>query len=160
MAQKSLKYCLLLLIALSFAGCAGMKNYGSFEPSKKITQAFETYQINPDLNYYFSGSDVYPNAIMGLNKQYTLDESLWKPVKMTPKKLKSMVDEMKKKSDELDLYLLGWSMRDNTGKEIGVWYSVLFATTAIKMEAENKVDIFRPAQNTYLKHEEGDSKDK
>jgi hypothetical protein len=159
MVVRSLKYCLVLLATLSFAGCAGMggnmRGYGSFEQSREITQAFEAYEVNPELNYYISGSDVYPNAIMGLNKQYKLDEPLWKEVYMTPQKLQDMVQQMRKKSDELDLYLLGWSMRDKTGREIGVWYSVLFATTSIKAEEGNKVVVYRPRQNTYLKHEQG-----
>jgi hypothetical protein len=46
-------------------------------------------------------------------------------------------------------------MRDEGGREIGVWYSVLFATTTVKAEADNKVDVARPPQDTYLKYEGG-----
>ena len=130
-----------------------MKQFGSFEPSKKITQAFETYQVNPDLNYYFSGSDVYPNAIMGLNKRYTLDTPLWQPVSMTPGKLRDMVQWMQQRADELGLYQLGWSMRDEKGHEVGIWYSILSATTSIKIEGNNKVDVARPPQDTYIRYE-------
>ncbi len=159
MMARSFKYGMLSLVALSLIGCAGLsahtRQYGSFEPNKKITQAFEAYQVNPDLNYYTSGSDVYPNAIMGLKKNYTLETSLWKPVSLTPEKLRDMVQGMQQKADELNLYLLGWSMRDEGGREIGVWYSILFATTSIKVEANNKADIYRPPQDTYIKYEGG-----
>jgi len=92
MVSKSLRFVVLLLLALSTAACAGMmvKNYGSFEPDRGILKAFEGYQVNPNLNYYVSGSDVHPNAIMGLNKKFTLEESLWKKVEMTPEKLPTL----------------------------------------------------------------------
>ncbi len=159
MSAGSLKHSLLLLVFLSWAGCAGLsadlKQYGSFEPNREIEWAFETYQVNPNLNYYFSGSDGYPNAIMGLDKQYTLDEPLWKPVAMTPEKLRALVGGMQLKTHELNLYLRGWSMRDDKGREIGVWYSILFATTTVKVEEGNKVVVSRPDQNTYIKYEGG-----
>jgi hypothetical protein len=130
-----------------------MSQYGSFEPNEGIRQAFEAYRVNPELNYYTSGSDVYPNAIMGLNKRYTLDTPLWKQVDMTPEKLRDTVQGMQQKADELNLSLQGWSLRDEGGQEIGVWYSVLFATTSISVGASNRVEVFRPPQNTYSKYE-------
>jgi hypothetical protein len=130
-----------------------MRGYGSFEPNENIAQAFEMHRIDPDLLYYISGSDVYPNAIMGLNRHYTLDTPLWKQVDMKPETLRDMVQGMQKKAAESDLSLLGWSMRDEGGREIGVWYSVLFATTSIKVQAGNSVDVYRPPQRTYLNHE-------
>lgn len=147
------RFFVVLAAALFLAGCTVMptqvKDYGSFEPDAAVTQAFETYQVNPDLNYYFSGSEIYPNAIMGLNKKYTLQESLWQKVRMTPKRLKNMVDAMQKKSDEMSLHLRGWSIRDESGREIGVWYSVLFATGSVKFEGDNKVSIDRPPQDIF-----------
>jgi hypothetical protein len=155
--MRSLRYYVLFLVALSLVGCAEIaaytKEFGSFEPNKEVGRAFETYQVNPDLNYYVSGSDVYPNAIMGLKKQYTLETPLWKHVDMTSGKLRDMVQGMQQKADELGLYLVGWSMRDEGGRAIGTWYSILFATTSIKVEENNKVDVYRPPQNTYIKYE-------
>jgi hypothetical protein len=41
-----------------------------------VTKAFEKYQVNSNYNYYISGSDVYPNAIIGLDKALTLEPDL------------------------------------------------------------------------------------
>ncbi len=70
-------------------------------PSKEMTRAFESYQVNADFRYYISGSDLYPNALMGLHRDYRLDpETLWKEVTMTPTKMKEIVENMKTKADE------------------------------------------------------------
>ncbi len=60
------------------------KNWGSIKPDTDATNDFEKFQINANLNYYISGSDVYPTSILGLNKAYTLDTDLWKKIDMTP----------------------------------------------------------------------------
>lgn len=154
MTARSGKLLVLLLFVLSSAGCAGqlMKNYGSFESDKGITQEFEASRVRPGVHYFISGSDVYPNAILALNRQYILEESLWKPVDMTPELLKELVWGMQKRAGELGLSLMGWSVRDEKGQEIGVWYSVLFATTSVKVDG-NRATIYRPSQDTYREHE-------
>ncbi|MCX5905814.1 MAG: hypothetical protein NTY64_01125, partial [Deltaproteobacteria bacterium] len=54
-------------------GCMGAvyKNYGQITPDEKVTKAFESYQLKSDFNYFISGSDVYPSALIGLDKTYT-----------------------------------------------------------------------------------------
>ncbi len=146
----------VLLCGACTATSAYLKNYGSFEPDSAVTQAFETHQINPDLNYYISGSDVYPNAIMGLNKDYTLEPSLWKKEHMTPKKLKDMVEAMHKRASEMGMHVQGWSMRDAGGRTIGVWYSDSDATTFLKVEGNNMVSVARPPQNIFEDHSDND----
>ena len=49
------------------------------------------YQMDADMNYYFSGSEIYPNAIIGLKKKYVLDNDLWKPIKPDPQTFTRMV---------------------------------------------------------------------
>ena len=70
---------------LLLAGCSTVmfKNWGSIRPDIDATNDFEKFQINANLNYYISGSDVYPTSILGLNKAYTLDTDLWKQIEMT-----------------------------------------------------------------------------
>jgi hypothetical protein len=158
MKTRSLKFFMAVCFTFACIACAGTlsKNYGNFEPDKAITQVFETYQVNPDINYYISGSDVHPNAIMGLKKNYTLEESLWRKIEMTPKKLRDLVEGMQKRASETGLFLSGWSMRDTGGREIGVWYSALFATTSVKVEGNNRVTIYTPRQHIYIENEHKD----
>ncbi|MDD5724204.1 MAG: hypothetical protein PHY29_10780 [Syntrophales bacterium] len=140
--------CVFALLAST--GCAGphVRNYGRIIPDGDVTGAFEEYQSDPDLNYYISGSDVYPNAIMGLNKAYTLDSTLWKKVEMTPQTLRELVTNMQMKVPIQH----GFALFDNRGNRIGVWYSILSATTSLWTK-DNTVVILTPALDTYDKSE-------
>ena len=150
----------ILFILLSF-GCAGLfnGNYGKIVPDGNVTHNFETYQVNPNLNYYTSGSDVYPNAIMGIDKRYSLNSTLWKKVEFTPQTLKTRVDDMNSKVSQINQSLHGFTILDTKGNDIGIWYSILSARTTVKME-DHSVVIFTPDLDTYDKfeHEKEDSK--
>lgn len=147
------------LMFLLSAGCAGTlsKNYGSIIPDGHVTDAFDKFQVNPNFNYYYSGSEVYPSAIIGLDKAYTLDSDLWKKVDMTPAKLRELVTYMKDKATTVNFKapLYGFTMYDDKGKQIGIWYSIIEAKTFLKMKDSNTVIIDTPDINTWLKYEDG-----
>jgi hypothetical protein len=158
---KPILYVLCFLILLPCAGCAGtlFKNYGSIVPDGSVTAAFDKYQVNPNYNYYYSGSEVYPSAIIGLDKAYALDSDLWKKVDMTPAKLREIVMNMKDKAQTVNFGapIHGFAMLDDRGKQIGVWYSILKAKTFLKMKDSNTVIIDTPDINTWLQFEDGGS---
>ena len=144
----------ILIIFLS-SGCSGslFKNYGTITPDWNVKNAFEKYQVNPDYNYYISGSDFYPNAIIGLDKAYTLEPDLWKQIEMTPGKLRELVEDMRNKVGYIKWGIVphGFAMFDDKGKQIGVWYSILEAKTSLKMKDDRTVIIITPKIDTYLK---------
>jgi hypothetical protein len=143
----------ILLILFSF-GCAGrsLGNYGTIVPDRNVTHAFKNYQVNPDLNYYTSGSDVYPNAIIGIDKRYVLDSTLWKKVEFTPQTLKILVNDMNAKVSEINQTLHGFAILDTRGNTIGYWFSILSARTTVRIE-DHSVFIFTPDLDTYDKYE-------
>lgn len=143
----------ILLILLSF-GCAGLHNgnYGKIVPDLGVMHAFENYQVNPDLNYYTSGSDVYPNAIIGIDKLYSLNSTLWKKVEFTPQTLKILVEDMNARVSEINQTLHGFTILDTKGNVIGNWYSILSARTTVRIE-DHSVFIFTPDLDTYDKYE-------
>ena len=70
-----------LMVSLTPApGLALFESYGSLEASSEVTRAFDGYRMDMDLNYYFSGSATWPDAIIGVNKAYRLDSSLWRQI--------------------------------------------------------------------------------
>ncbi|MBW2672553.1 MAG: hypothetical protein JRD89_03940 [Deltaproteobacteria bacterium] len=140
-----------VLVLLVSAGCAGLhaRDYGRIIPDGDVTEAFGTYQTDPDLTYYISGSDVYPNAIMGLNRAYILDSTLWKKLKMTPQVLRELVTNMQMKATIQH----GFVLVDPEGNRIGVWYSILSATTSLWMKNDHTVVIVTPDLDTYEKIE-------
>jgi len=146
---------LLVAILMGLQGCAALNtaNYGRFAPDSKVTQAFELYEVNPEMNYYFSGSDVHPNALLGLDKHYVLEPILWKPVDMTPSRMKEIVAAMKKRSSTIGQNVFGFSLLDPQGKPVGIWYSIMSATTFFQMKENNEVRIYTPDLDTYEKYE-------
>jgi len=137
------------------AGCSGtlLKNYGQITPSADATRTFESYQMNPDFNYYVSGSDLYPNALMGLRKSYELDSDLWKKITPSPQEFREIIQHMQTKALSLSQYQHGFAILDDKGAHIGIWYSILSARTAVQMKEDGKVIIYTPAQNTYERYE-------
>jgi hypothetical protein len=146
----------VLFLCLTLASCTGLfKNYGQINPSSETTGAFEKYMVNPQYRYYISGSDLYPNALMGLHRDYRLDPStLWKEVEMTPERMKETVLHMKTKAFELMQFPHGFDILDNNGRPIGVWYSILTARTYVRMEDNGTVMIDTPELETYIKFEQ------
>ncbi|MBM4272128.1 MAG: hypothetical protein FJ139_08250 [Deltaproteobacteria bacterium] len=154
--RKGYIYLMYALIFVVFLGCAGkyFKNYGGIVPNQDATTAFEKYQVDPNLNYYYSGSGVYPNAVMGLNKAYTLDSDLWKKVDMTPQLFREFVTNMQTKALTLGQNQYGFAILDEKGKRIGVWYSLLLVRTVVQMKDNKTVIIHTPDIDTYLKFED------
>jgi hypothetical protein len=150
------KYALCFLL-LGMISCSGLiRNYGLINPSAVITNEFESFRINPELNYYISGSDLHPNAILGLREDLQLDpRTLWKRVVMTPTKMKELVGDMKTKVSEfgLSLYLYGFELITPDGRPVGVWYSIPTARTLLRMNEDNTIWIETPDIDTYEKFE-------
>ena len=163
-ARKGIRFFLLVALCLGAAACAGLtfKNYGRIDPNAEVTRAFEHYQVNPEFRYYISGSDFTPNALMGLNRAYRLDpRTLWKEVTMTPEMMKEIVEHMKTKAFDYHELQYGFEISDDTGRPIGVWYSILTARTFIHKGKDGTVRIDTPDLDTYEKFErqvESDSK--
>ncbi|HQJ31230.1 MAG TPA: hypothetical protein PLG18_08850, partial [Syntrophales bacterium] len=78
-------------------GCAGGR-YGNIFPDGRTTSDFEAFRIDPGMNYYYSGPDLYPNALIGLKKEYVLDNDLWKPIQPTPASFRDMILHMQEKA--------------------------------------------------------------
>ncbi len=146
------------LLIFFFFGCAGLfnGNFGTITPDRNVTHNYETYQVNPNFNYYISGSDIYPNAIIGIDKRYSLDSTLWKKIEFTPQKLRILVSDMKSRVSESSQSLQGFIMLDPHGNIVGNWYSILSARTTIKMGEDNKVIVFTPDLETYKEKEHED----
>ena len=43
---------------------------------------------------------------------------------------------------------------DDKGKQIGIWYSMLTGSIGVKMKEDNKVVIYPPRDDVYIKYED------
>ncbi len=154
--QRCVFLLLATLLCLAAAACTAplFRNYGRISPNGETTQAFENYRVSGELNYYISGSDLYPNALMGLHRDHRLDPgTLWKKVEMTPTLMKEIVGFMQTKAFEFRQFPHGFELSNEKGQAIGVWYSILSARTFLHMEENGTVRIDTPDLETYEKLE-------
>jgi hypothetical protein len=162
-SRRNARYCLLLMVGLTTIACTGLLfgTYGQINPSEEATLAFESYYANPTYRYYISGSDVYPNALIGLDRACHLDpKTLWKEVEMTPKVMKELVDHMRTRASRLIQFPKGFNLVEDKGRVIGVWYSIITARTFIRMEKDGMVRIDTPDLDTYDKFDRGSGRDR
>ena len=123
------------------------ENYGSIVPNSDVAQAFEKYQADPNLIYYFSGSDSGPRSIIGVNKAYTLDNTFWKKC-VTQEIFKKHVSSMQFwATSRTNSSLSGFVILDNMGVPIGTWYSRLRTPTFVRIKTDKSVYIPTPYWN-------------
>lgn len=82
---------------------------------------------------------------------------------MTTEKMKEIVDNMQVKASEHSMFQYGFEMSDDKGRPIGVWYSILWARTFLRMNEDGTVRIDTPDLEIYERRErdadESDSKE-
>lgn len=122
--------------------------YGQFIPSQYVTKAYESFSVDPNLNYYISGSDTYPNALIGINKTWTLESDLWKRMDLSSQSMKELVQNMQMKAMDQGSALHGFDIIDNRGEKIGNWLSVMGLVMIAKITGEKRVVVYTPPIDT------------
>jgi hypothetical protein len=140
----------VLLICLCLS-CAVI-DYGSILPDRGAEGDFEAMRMDSRLNYYYSGPDALPNAIVGLNKKYTIMPDLWKPVE-NEKSFADQIKAMRARAIALGTLPRGFLIRDHKGYPIGTWFSLLQGRTYVKMGKDREVIIETPELLLYEKNE-------
>jgi hypothetical protein len=157
--RKRLILAFVLLTGLCLVSCTGA-NYGRIVPGETADHDMDGGIYRPELRYHISGPEVYPNALIGLHRDYRLTRgTLWKEVPMTPEKLRETVRFMKAKAFEFRMFPRGFDLLDTQGRKIGFWYSVPLARTFMRFEEDGSVMILTPELDTFEKLEYKDSKD-
>jgi hypothetical protein len=146
----TLRLGILLLVSVVLVGCAtlgmGRGSWARFVPDRSVQAAFEAGQLDPDTNYYFSGPQSSPLAIVGLNKKYVLDNALWKPINTSKMCLDlvqaCLTEDMKDQVRDVH----GFAMYAPSGEKIGVWFGDMHRKMRAKMGSGNKVVVYTPDQ--------------
>jgi hypothetical protein len=152
--MKSRKWAILqipawiLMIGL-LAGCASSpearQNLGTLRLSSEVSQIFETHQVLPNHRYYVSGSNTRPDAIIGIDQNYSLDTRLWREAAdLGSEQLRRWVDQIN--GFRPPTRTLGSAILSANGEQVGVWYSH-FNSTTVRVEANNQIMVFPPNQS-------------
>jgi hypothetical protein len=146
-----LPVCIFVFILITLTGCAATaeKKSSGVVTSREATEIWHSYEILPNYHYYYSGPDTQPNYIIGIDDRYHLQSKLWKPVDLTPEKLKNWINYGRPRVGySLDIY--GAFITDSNGERVGLWYSVhdwrLLGSASVG--ENNQVSVTRPARSS------------
>lgn len=145
----------LVFFLFGTISCAALlRDYGRISPSETATGDFERFAVKGGFRYYVSGSDLHPNAILGLRSDERLDpKTLWREVVMTPVAMKEFVEGMNTRAGHLGLYLYGFELTIPDGRPVGVWYSIPQARTMLRVNDDGTLWIETPDIDTWEKYE-------
>jgi len=154
-AGKIWWFAALGVLMVLLPGCAGsLKNYGHYAPDTGTTRLFESGEQSAQYRYYYCGPESSPTAVLGLKKEYILEERLWQKIEPASpvygKLLAGMHDRARRVGQSLKGYLL--YSPDNT--PIGVWYSVFEATPVVHLIGEKIVEVIGPPSDLYERYED------
>ena len=136
---------LIFLAALLLTVAACGSHYGRFSLNAKVTHAFETGTVEPDLDYYYAGRDTMPYAIMGIDRRYQVPSRYWISFDPEPERLKKMSGNIYGK-DRQDPY--GARILDTESKIVGIWYSnVNFKSVSVDKENMTVEVLFPNPEN-------------
>ena len=140
---------MVLTTALFFYACmANTANYGRNQFSNEARRIFEDFRVLPDYNYYYTGSNVHPDALIAVHKSYTVtSEGVWTKMEAADKNLKYLVETLLK---DLSPSPNGYNILDPHGKQIGLYYSKWDPLPA-KMVGEKSVWIYPPDKKEFIR---------
>ena len=121
----------IVFILVGTSSCSTTGNRGTIREHHEVTSIFRSFEVIPTYNYYYYGTFLYPDTIMGIDNRYTVVSELWKYIDLTPKQLERWVVNLDR--DRGDRYFAsryhfryqGAYVLDPGGQTIGIWYSKL-----------------------------------
>jgi len=114
----------ILISACSFANLGWLRN------SEEVGRAFETLQVPPDYRYWYLYLENSPYAVLGLNREYRIEDILWTeaaPGSEVFQKVVGLVQGFPVPGSRT----YGASILDANGDRIGVWFSSMSAGISV-----------------------------
>ncbi len=112
----------IILIILVLAACSASEKGGYLAIDNNVNRFFLTHDVYPNHQYYYSGPDYRPIAIIAIHNDYTLSSTLWKSVDATPEIVKTWLNNMTNNSP-FTPSIWGKKIIGPNGSYIGVWFS-------------------------------------
>ncbi len=131
---------LLFVIILVFLSACSFQNYGKLAMSSKAQEAFRIGHVYPEYNYYYSGRENMPYAIVGIDKQYSVPSKFWIRFDADSAKLKKMASGLYRDTKDRPY---GSDILTPDGKKIGIWYSnIIYASVKIDAEKQSVTPLY------------------
>lgn len=148
----AISYMMFFLLLLTLASCAPtIKNTAWFVEDAELDAIFESGQILPDYQYYYSGPDAEPLAILGIRRDYHFEKGLWKEIALTESQFQKWLERIQNPYRSLRYRYDGSYIVDREGDRVGIWFSVIDRVTA-RIDSEKKKITVHIPDNTVIPH--------
>lgn len=116
-------------LAILISACS-TTNLGWLRNSEEVGLAFETLNVSPDYRYWYLYLENSPYAVLGLNREYRIEDISWTEVEAGSEvfgKVAGLVESFPVPGS----FTYGAYILDSKGEQIGVWYSSMIAGITI-----------------------------
>ena len=138
--SKNMIAILVCLLTFQLAACLSSGNYGVLRSDPEVTREFKHSRAFENHQYYYFGWIGEPDAVIGIQNDYTLLSSLWKKVDLERISLQVLKDRMLNRDPT---NFSGAILKDPAGNRMGVWYSDANGAS-IKMAGDKQIEFIRP----------------
>jgi len=143
------------VLMLLLACCGGsLKNYGHYVPDTGTTRLFESGAQSAEYLYYYCGPESSPTAMLGLKKEYILEERLWQKIDPDSPVYGKLLSGMQNRALRVGRSLKGYLLYGPDNTPVGVWYSVFEATPVVHIIGEKIVEVIGPPSDLYERYED------
>lgn len=131
MTKKNIRINLAVVasMAILISACL-IANIGWLRNSEEVSRGFATLQVSPNYRYWYLYLENSPYAVVGLNREYRIEDISWTEVEAGSEvfgKVVGLVESFPVPgSSTYGAYIL-----DSKGEQIGVWYSSMGAGITI-----------------------------
>jgi hypothetical protein len=132
------------MILLALGGCT-MSNYGKLKSNREVKQSFEAYQILPNHKYYYRGAKSRPTVIVDINENYELNLKLWVEIDPKSDDFRILINRVSLQGMGTTIQPWGFTIFDNAGNEIGVWYSAIRGA-AVQINENRQITNLQPSR--------------
>lgn len=124
------------------------ENYGMLRPSTDATVNYQSHRLAADQDYWFSGPESHPVAIIGVQKRFQfVTAGHWVRID-GEEALKRLVTGMQSRALQANRDLRGFEMVDQRGERIGDWYSAPGIQAVIKRTGMDSIEVYPPGLPT------------
>lgn len=143
------------VLTVLFLGCAGsLKNYGYYVPDTDATLLFESGEPSTRYLYYYCGPESGPTAILGVKKDYILEERLWQKIEPNSDAYGRLLEGMRNRTLRLGLSLKGYVLYSSDKEPVGIWFSVFEATPKLHLIGEKLIEVYGPPSDLYERYDD------
>ena len=122
-------------VAMLISACS-ITNLGWLWNSEEVDRSFATLKVSPNYRYWYLYLENSPYAVLGLNREYRIEDISWTEVEPSSEVFRKVVGLVEafpvSGSTTYGAYIL-----DSKGERIGVWYSSMSA--GITVDPDTKV---------------------